>query len=154
MGAGRPQQYDRKATMQTICNLIARKQTMTTITQIEGMPSYEAVRTWTLEDPELAAMYARAREFRADARADKIDEITIMVIEGKLDPSAARVVIDAEKWQAGKEMPKRYGDRITQEVVGDPEKPLEIVQRPQISREEWLNIHGMDTAVRASTSSD
>jgi hypothetical protein len=70
--------------------------------------------------------YARAREHRADARADRIDEICDELHRGKLDPNAARVLIDAEKWQAGKEMPKRYGDRV--EV--DAKAGLVVVETP------------------------
>ena len=90
------------------------------------MPSNETVRHWMLEEPELAANYARARELRADARADRIDEITSMIINGELDPQAAKVVIDAEKWLAGKEQPKKYGDKITQEHTGPDGANLSI----------------------------
>ena len=123
---GRPQVYDRQATMKLICDLVARKQTLNQICQLADMPSQETVREWMMADSELAGNYACARELRADARADRIDEITSMVINGELDPAAARVVIDAEKWLAGKEQPKRYGDRIELDnkhsgVIGVPE---------------------------------
>ena len=150
----RPVKFNPVETMEVICDLIARKQTLNQVCQLSNMPSYETVRQWILADKELFDKYARAREQRADARADRIDEITVMVIEGKLDPQAARVVIDAEKWLAGKEKPKVYGDKVTQEVVGDPERPLEIVQRPQVTREEWLAAHGLDSTSRPTTRSD
>lgn len=137
--------YNRADVMQTICDLIARKQTLHQICQLPGMPSNETVRQWMIEDAELAANYARARELRADARADRIDEITSMIIDGKLDPQAAKVIIDAEKWLAGKEQPKKYGDK--QIISGDPDNPVntksEVTIRPQISREEWLKIHNI-----------
>lgn len=123
---GRKPTYDRAATMQVICDLVARKHTLNQICQLPDMPSHEAIRQWMIEDAELAANYTRARELRADARADRIDEITTMVINGELDPQAARVIIDAEKWLAGKEQPKKYGDRITQEHTGDGGGPLVI----------------------------
>lgn len=110
--------YDRAEVMATICDLVARKQTLNQITQLPNMPSYETVRQWLLEDKELAANYARARECRADARADRIDQITTMIVNGELDPQAAKVIIDAEKWLAGKEKPKVYGDKVFQEHSG------------------------------------
>jgi hypothetical protein len=116
--AARKDVYNRAEVMQTICDLVARKQTLNQITHLPGMPSYETVRQWMLEDKELADNYARARALRADARADRIDEITTMIINGELDPQAARVIIDAEKWLAGKEQPKKYGDKIFQEHSG------------------------------------
>lgn len=116
--AARKDCYNRKEVMQTICDLVARKQTLNQITQLKDMPSYETVRQWMLEDKELAGNYARARELRADARADRIDEITALIINGELDPQAAKVVIDAEKWLAGIEKPKVYGNKVFQEHSG------------------------------------
>lgn len=126
MPAGRPRVYDRKETMRTICDLVARKQTLNQICQLDGMPNHETLREWMVEEPELAAMYACARELRADARADRIDEVTAMVVSGELDPQAAKVVIDAEKWLAGKEKPRVYGEKIEQTLKGDPEAPFTI----------------------------
>ena len=123
---GRPRVYDRKKTMALICELVAQKQTLNQICKLPGMPGQEEVRKWMLADPDLAAEYARARELRADARADRIDEITNMVISGELDSQAARVVIDAEKWLAGKEMPKRYGDKIEQTLQNPDGSPISI----------------------------
>jgi DNA-binding NarL/FixJ family response regulator len=65
----------------------------------------------------LIQAYARARKCRADARAEQIDEIVRRTMlpkdaEEYLEPNAARVVIDAIKWQAGKENNARYGDRL------------------------------------------
>jgi hypothetical protein len=35
-------------------------------------------------------------------------------------------LIDAEKWQAGKELPKRYGDRVSAEITGADGGPLQV----------------------------
>ena len=67
-------------------------------------------------------MYARAREARADLRSERIDGYVTDMIAGKLAPDAARVAIQAEQWQAGKEQPRRYGDKIAH-VGGGPEDP-------------------------------
>jgi hypothetical protein len=63
-------------------------------------------------DSRLAENYARAREIRADARFEAIDEIVEAVRAGTLDANSARVMIDTIKWQCGKERPKRYSDKI------------------------------------------
>jgi hypothetical protein len=65
----------------------------------------------------LMQAYARARKVRADARAEQIDEIIRRTMlprgdEEYLEPNAARVVIDAIKWQASKENNARYGDKL------------------------------------------
>lgn len=92
----------------------------------KDMPSRELIRLWVAKDPEFFGQYTRAREARAEARADYIDEIADEVKEGKLDPNAARVLIDAQKWQAGKEAPKRYGEK-TLHTGADGESPVAMV---------------------------
>lgn len=118
------EQY-RKRIMATICSLVAQKQVLTQICQLPDMPCYDTVYQWMNESEELSDMYARARTRRAAARADRIDEITSQVIAGHLDPQAARVVIDAEKWQASKENARVYGDKVL--VGGDAENPIKHI---------------------------
>ena len=74
------------------------------------MPCRVAIYSWFRKYPEFANDYARARELRADSRSDRIDGHVELVVAGKLDANAARVIIDAEKWQAAHEQPRRYGD--------------------------------------------
>ena len=57
------------------------------------------------------------------SRSDRIDDYIDQVKTGKLDANAGRVVIDAEKWQASKEQPQRYGDRIAADLTGKIEMP-------------------------------
>lgn len=95
-----------------VCDLISAGETDSTIEAMEDMPSAQTLRRWRIEDEIFCRNYARAREARADFRADRIDGYVAKVVSGELDPNAARVAIDAEKWQAGKEKPKVYGDRL------------------------------------------
>lgn len=107
----------RKEICERVCNGIMNRLPLRKICDQPGMPTKETVRVWLLEDADFSAQYARAREARADARSEFIDEITEEVKAGVLDPNAARVIIDAEKWQAGKENSKRYGDKL--DLTGD-----------------------------------
>lgn len=72
----------------------------------------------------LREYYARARECRADTRFESVDQITNELRSGLIDHNQARVMIDAIKWQTGKEKPKIYGDSITHK--GDASAPLSI----------------------------
>jgi len=112
MPAGRPSDYTPEL-MQIICGFIASGENLRRICQREDMPNPDTVYNWLRKYPEFADNYARAREARADARADRIDEISQKALSGEYKADAARVAIDAEKWQAGKENPKRYGDKLT-----------------------------------------
>jgi hypothetical protein len=77
---------------------------------------------------DFAVNYARAREARADARSDKIDRLIDQMLKGEIKSDVARVAIDALKWQAGREMPKRYGDKIVSEHVGRGGGPIETME--------------------------
>ena len=66
--------------------------------------------------PEFNVDYTRARESRADWRANEMDQEIQDLKSGKVDWQTARLSIDNHKWQAGKEKPKYYGDRIQQDV--------------------------------------
>jgi hypothetical protein len=67
--------------------------------------------------PEYAQHYARAMEKRADAIFDQITDIA-----DNPDPDADvqrdRLRVDARKWVVSKMLPKKYGDKITQELTG------------------------------------
>jgi len=76
------------------------------------MPSREAVYSWLRNSPTFADQYARARQDRGDWRNDQIDVIAKDLRDGKLDANAARVLIDALKWQAAHEAPKVYADKV------------------------------------------
>lgn len=83
----------------------------------EGMPNKDTIFEWLMDDETFSDQYARARERRADARVERIDDIAEEVKAGTLGANEARVIIDAEKWQAGKENSKRYGDKL--DLTGD-----------------------------------
>lgn len=107
---GRPTLYSLELA-EEICALIANGSTMQKISKIEGMPEGETMRRWQKENPSFHAMYSLAREMRADARSDRIDDYAAMLMAGNLMPDVARVLIDTEKWQASKENFRRYGDK-------------------------------------------
>lgn len=82
----------------------------------------------------------------ADADADKIADVAQSVIDGGLDPNAARVAIDAYKWSAGKRRPKRYGDNQRLEVENTG-----TVQVTHTLRVDHLSLEELDALDRALT---
>ena len=122
-GPGRPTIYSDEISLE-VCQRIAMREPLSKICSDPRMPCETTIYNWKFKHPEFMANYARAREHRADARADAIDDYMELLKAGKLDPHAARVLIDAEKWQAGKENAKRYSDIIRAEVTGSDGKDL------------------------------
>lgn len=115
-GSGGISRYSEEWAVDT-CSSVAAGSNLTRLSKLPGGIPLSTMFYWLAEHPEFSERYARARELRADSRSDRIDDICEKVVSGELDPAAARVVIDAEKWQAGKERPARYGDRIEPSVT-------------------------------------
>lgn len=147
---GRPTIYSPKV-VDAICAQIAARISLADICAQPGMPSVQTVYNWMQdpEKPEFFEKYARAREFRASARADFIDDIVKELRLGTIDAQTARVIIDAEKWQAGKELPKKYGDRVN---VGGTDDPVKVqVEKKEVTDLElarWM-INTMNKAAKA-----
>lgn len=110
-----------KEISQKICEGVAEGGNLDRLCSTDGIPSKRIVYGWLKDIPEFAADYARARMTRADARSDRIDDYVRKMLVGGVTPEQARVAIDAEKWQAGKENSK-YGDKV--QLGGDPENPI------------------------------
>lgn len=88
---------------------------------------------WMAEDEELANQYTRARATRADARFEKVDEIMDDLRANRIDAQQARVMLDAIKWQTGKENAKRYGDKLDVTTDGEKVNPTVTIQRVVIN---------------------
>lgn len=114
---GRPSTYTEEIGFK-ICSLIGMGQSLNKICGSDDekkneFPHRATVYRWFSKYPSFCDNYARAKGDSADADADKVAEIAERVLDGGVDPQAARVAIDALKWMAGKKRPKKYGERIT-----------------------------------------
>ena len=78
-----------------------------------------------LKNEKLADEYARAREARAHAHAEDIDDIKAKLLNGEIDAQTARILFDATRWQAGHEKPKIYGDKL--DVTGVPGSSVNVL---------------------------
>lgn len=82
------------------------------VCQSDDMPAEGTVYGWLVHQKDFSEKYARAREARAFRRAESVDEIMDKVADGLLDPRAAKVLLDAIKWQTEKEAPKAFGNKL------------------------------------------
>ena len=107
-----------------ICQYIAEGMSLNAVCKLAGMPHRQTVYEWLMQNRDgFGDKYARAREAQADHFVDEIIEI----IDTEPDPARARVRMDGRKWVAGKQAPRKYGDKTT--VAGDPENPLTTISR-------------------------
>lgn len=143
---GRPTKYSKELGT-LICGLISEGQSLRKICVLEGMPNTSTVCLWVLKGAggeelyvDFSKQYARAVEMRTEYWAEEIVDISddseadyIFTEDGKRITNAeaiarSRLKVDTRKWLMGKLKPKKYGERTTQEIVGDKENPLQIQQ--------------------------
>ena len=109
--------HGKSATISRICGRIANGESLRAICADPWMPNRGTVLEWVRTDPGSARQYSRAMDVRADLRSERIDAYTSALLAGQMTPAAARVAIDAEKWLASKESPRRYGRQAPVEPV-------------------------------------
>lgn len=112
------------------------------------MPSRKAFFEWVAKDNSIQTQYELAISMRADIHAEEIlaiadEEVTMVkrskhggaqsdadddgMVEVVFDPTAVarnRLRVDARKWMLSKMVPKKYGDKVTQEHTGAGGGPI------------------------------
>jgi len=130
---GRPSNYSQKVA-QEICKRLGNGESLRRICTSPGMPSKTSVMRWLDVNLEFREQYARAREMQAEHWAEEILEIAddsrndFIEKDGRPALNAeninrSRLRVDTRKWLMSKLLPKKFGDKITTAVVGDPENP-------------------------------
>jgi len=139
--AGRPTRYT-QSIADDICSRIAAGESLRAICRDARMPTDTVVQEWASGEPRdgrcpyedgreaFAARYARAREQGYERMAEEILEISDDIYtgpDGRGDNALvqqARLRVDSRKWLLSKMLPRKYGDRLTAEIAGDPNAPL------------------------------
>ena len=141
---GRPSSYTQEMA-DAICARLADGESLRAICSGNGMPSKTTVMRWLAANMSFRDQYACAREQQADTLVDDIvaiaDEAALAVKHDGEDVSLAldatavarnRLRVDARKWVAARMAPKKYGDRIAQEISAPCGGPVEVVTRIEI----------------------
>lgn len=123
-----------KAIADEICDRLSRGESLRSICRDAHMPSEMAVRLWAMDGEEaregFASRYARARQLGFDSIAEEILDISDenpVGPDGYVDNGAiqrARHRTDSRRWYLSKLLPSKFGDKVTQEIVGNDEQPL------------------------------
>lgn len=131
---GRPSDYNAKIT-ESICERLSLGESLREICSSEDMPSKTTVMRWLNAKPEFRDQYARAREAQAEHWADEIIEIaddgtndwterqnkdgsTYDAVDNEVI-NRSRLRVDTRKWLMARMAPKKYGDKVTQDVQLD-----------------------------------
>jgi hypothetical protein len=78
------------------------------------------------DDADLSNQYARARDNGIDSQAEEMHDLEMRVLSGELDANAFRAAMDARKWRLARQAPRKYGDKVQQEISGG-DKPVSVV---------------------------
>jgi len=102
------------------------------------MPSLATIFTWLRAYPEFLEQYEIAKSESADAMVEDMLDIAdnqveqpllidgvpmsvdgkIVMVKDAVSVNHARLRVDTRKWAASKLKPKKYGDKISQELTG------------------------------------
>ena len=126
---GRPTLYTPELARE-ICTRIAGGETLPNICKDEGFPTRVTVYRWTVEHDDFCNAYHEARRGRSVWRADEMDELVESLKAGEIDAAPAKVIMDAYRWQAARENPTRYGDKVRTEITGKDGGPVEVASDP------------------------
>lgn len=119
---GRPSSYTDEIA-QAICDALTTAEGgLEEVCAKGGMPHASTVYRW-LNDPErddFRELYTRARETLGDYMAHKGVSEALTATDAQI----GRLRFDARRWAAGKLNGRRWGDKVTNEVVGPDGGPV------------------------------
>ena len=109
--AGRPTKYS-ESIKDEICTRIAGGESRRSICAEDHLPVMSTVLLWVVNDREgFSEHYHAAREAAGYAHADEALSLRNELRAGDLDPSTAKVILDALKWGAERMAPKKHSQR-------------------------------------------
>lgn len=133
---GRPHGYTEEKALE-ICELVADGESINKISKMPGMPARSTILKWFRDVPEFSDMYIRAKEIGFEVLADEIIDLADAPenIE-KEELNRHHLMIETRKWLLAKLQPRKYGERVTQEIVGNKEEsPVQVeVTKEEIAR--------------------
>jgi len=120
-----------------ILDRIAAGERLEDICREAHLPPASTVRSWAYEREPVkdgavtfADRYARAKSLGLERLADEVIAISdapCVGLNGEADNALVqkqRLQVDSRKWMLSKLLPKQYGDKVTQELVGNPDAPI------------------------------
>ena len=112
-----------------ICARVAEGESVSKICMEANMPSRFAFYSWLKDEskPECVQMYNEALHLREELLFDETKDIVDDPEAGydKVSVAHATLRFNARRWILSRMNPKRYGDKLSQEITGGDGKPLQ-----------------------------
>lgn len=126
---GRPTTYNKDIAAK-ICARMSEGESLRSVCRSDGFPVLSTVFLWIGKYPEFSEQYKLAMASRADAMFEDMIEIAddgrndfMETEQGEKFNSEhvqrSRLRLDTRKWMLSKMLPKKYGDKQTDEVIGN-----------------------------------
>jgi hypothetical protein len=112
---GRPSDYLPEVASD-ICALLADGESLRKVCERPEMPNKATVFRWLAEHEQFRDQYRVATETRADAIFEEMFDIADEVKEDAAAVSKARLRVDTRKWALSRMNPKKYGEKLSQEI--------------------------------------
>ncbi len=127
---GRPSKYTQEIA-DRICAELSQGISLRTVCKADDLPCAVTVFSWMRKYPEFLNQYTRAKEESADAMGEDILDISDNATNDYMeqnDPDnpgyrvngehiqRSRLRVESRKWLMSKQKPKKYGDKIQQEI--------------------------------------
>ena len=107
---------------------LAEGELLSDILKTPGMPSRVSIIRLLKVDEEFNQHYLLAKEMQADAIFDRHFKRAVLERDPmKQTDASERLAFEAAKWALGKLAPKKYGDKIQNEVTGADGAPLPVM---------------------------
>lgn len=139
---GRPTIYNEKLA-KIICDRIAKGESVRSISRDDKMPDQTTILAWAIDiSHPFSKQYDRAREIQAETLTDELHEIAddarndfmerqtkdgFVALVDHEHIARSKLRIDTRKWAASKLRPKRYGEKVTQEITGKDGGPVQTI---------------------------
>lgn len=103
-----------------ICSEVAEGFNIKTVLKSKAeYPTFQTWCNWKREHNELFDLYVKTMQDKSESEMEEIDRVYDMLKNGEIEPSAANVLIQTNKWKAAKFYPKMFGDKTQMEHSGE-----------------------------------
>ena len=120
-----PRLYDRDKLVPQICARLSEGEPLAVICRDIGIPR-RTVNQWRQDDEEIAAQFDESRDEGYDTIAWRIRGTARGINDSTGDTQRDKLIIDTDLKLLAKWDPRRYGEKIQQELVGKGGAPLAI----------------------------
>lgn len=120
----RPSDYNEKLAAD-ICERLIEGESLRSVCRDPEMPAISTVMLWITKHSAFSEQYEKATEERAAGMFEDMFDIADDVEPDAASVAKARLRVDTRKWALSKMLPKKYGDKITQEHTGADGGPIQ-----------------------------